>query len=73
MAGILTGILTTATDHITGHTATITGAMIRTGPGEAITTRITIITTTTTIITRIITIMRTPVVTAASTTAIAVL
>ena len=72
MAGILTGILTTATDHITGHIRAITGAMIRIGPGTII-TRITIITTTTTIITRITTIMQTPVVTAASTTAIAVL
>jgi hypothetical protein len=74
MAGILTGILTTATDHIIGHTAAITGVMIRTGLGAAITTRITIITIIiTTIIIRIITIMRTLVVMVASTTAIAVL
>ena len=73
MAGILTGILTTATDHIIGHIRVITGVMTHTGLGEAITTRIITITTTTTIIIRITTIMRTLAVTAASTTAIAVL
>ena len=72
MDGILTGILTTATDHIIGHIRAITGVMIRIGLGT-ITIRIIIITTTTTIITRITTIMQTPVVTVASTTAIAVL
>ena len=72
MAGILTGILITATDHITGHIRAITGVMTHIGLGT-ITIHIITITTTTTIITRITTIMQTPVVTAVSTTAIAVL
>ena len=50
MAGILTGILITATDHITGHIRAITGAMIRIGTGMDIIRIITTITRITTII-----------------------
>ena len=49
-AGILTGILTTATIHTIGHMPAITGAMIRIGTGMDIIRIITTITRITTII-----------------------